>query len=82
MRGGTGKPYSGAIVFSLDGQWVASGGGLGLVKLWDVETGRLLSTLDGQMAQGLEAVALSPDGHWIAAGGDDDTVRLWRLEAK
>jgi WD40 repeat protein len=77
----SGKPYSGGIAFSLDGKWLAAGGGgPGEVRVWDTATGKLLSTLEGRITGGIESIALSPDGKWLAAGGDDDTARLWHSE--
>jgi WD40 repeat protein len=49
------------------------------VKLWDVATGKLLSTLKEKMEGGIETLAISPDGKLLAAGGDDNTVKVWRL---
>jgi len=50
----------------------------GQVKLWDVATGKLLSTLKEPLVGGIEALAVSADGKWLAAAGDDNTVKLWQ----
>jgi WD40 repeat protein len=83
MKGTAGKPYSGAIAMSPDGKWAAAGGGgPGIVRLWNLESGKLIQALEGEIEGGIESIALSPDGHWLAAAGDDDTARLWHWESK
>src|SRR5687768_5672773 len=49
------------IVFSPDGQRIASASKDHTVKLWDAQTGRLLQNLTGHQAPVL-AVAFSPNG--------------------
>ena len=75
------KPVAGyvmAMAFSADGvtlagagsNTVATGGfgGAGRVTLWDVETGKILRTLEGPTGRA-QAVAFSPDGRTVAAAG-------------
>jgi WD40 repeat protein len=65
------------VAFSPDGSRLASTG-RGLVRIWDVATGRELLTLIGHR-QGVTGVAWSPDGKRLVSNGVDDTVRLWDL---
>ena len=37
-----------SVYFSPDGQWVASGSDDATVRLWDVETGACVRTLEGR----------------------------------
>ena len=73
-----------SVTFSPDGLILASldedlGGNIdgAAIKLWDVETGQLLTILtDGTGFPGY-AVAFSPDGTKLASGSWDFTVKVW-----
>ena len=75
-------PESGAAVrgvaFSPDGSRALSGGADGLVRLWDVSTGKQLQVFKGH-TKAVNAVAYSPEGRRFLSGGDDRTIRLWAL---
>lgn len=63
-----------AVAASRDGRWMASGGGDGLVHLWDLgavsDEPVVLEGHDGDVL----ALAFSPDGRWLASASRDDTV--------
>ncbi|MGH3773775.1 MAG: hypothetical protein ACRDRW_20695 [Pseudonocardiaceae bacterium] len=71
-----------AVVFSLDGRTLASGGDDQTVRLWNVadpaHTAPLGAPLTGHTER-VKAVAFSPDGPTLATGGTDRTVRLWNV---
>jgi WD40 repeat protein len=48
------------------------------VYLWDAETGKVITSLQGHTAAVL-ALAFSPKGSTLATGSDDETVRLWDI---
>ena len=66
--------------FIRKGQFLLSGDLMGVLKQWDVASGKLVRTFDakplhtyegGQQVDygGVRALAVSPDGKWLAAGG-------------
>ena len=63
------------LAYSPDGEQLASAHGNRIV-LWDVATGRHLSTLDGHW-RAVNCLTYSPDGKQLASGGDDYSVRVW-----
>jgi len=80
-----------AAAGSPDGRTLATGTESGRVRLWDVETGLLLSPpialAHGKEHKTITALAFSPDGAWIAAGtdaepGSSSTVSVLPLRAE
>ena len=65
-----------SVAFSPDGALLASGSVDKTVRLWRVEDGELVCTLEGHTDEVLSA-AFSPDGALLASGSADKTVRLW-----
>ena len=56
------------------------GGGVDrYVRIWDIETGRLLRSLRGHTAD-IRALVFTPDGRTLASGSEDRTIRLWEPE--
>ncbi len=64
------------IAYSPDGRLLAAGGGRS-VWLWEVASGRLLSTLDDVHRGEIERLAFSPDGRLLASSSPDATVLVW-----
>ena len=58
------------VSFSPDGQWIASAGRDGQVGLWNVDDGKLVTTLKGEIGS-FFGIAFSPDGSLLAAAGGD-----------
>jgi WD40 repeat protein len=63
--------------FSPDGQTLVVVAGKGIVRQWDIATGRERATLPGQW--GSYYAVFSSDGRFLAAACDDDVVRVWDL---
>lgn len=68
-----------SVAFSLDGLTLTSGGNDRLVRMWDIETGRLLRSLRGH-TNNIRDVQYSPDGQILATASEDRTIRLWNPE--
>ena len=60
------------IAFSPDGQTLATGGRDNLVKIWHLEQGMLLATLQGH-SKFMQGIAFSRDGMRLATGSLDGT---------
>lgn len=73
-------PHSDAlrsVVVSSDGKKLAALSNDGLVKFWDLATGRELFTLKSHRVKGWLSLALSPDGKKLVTGGDENPVQFW-----
>jgi WD40 repeat protein len=68
-----------SLALSADGKLLVSGSWDQTIKLWHLETGKLIRTLKGHTDR-VCAIALSPDEQIIASGSADKTIKLWHLE--
>jgi RNA polymerase sigma factor (sigma-70 family) len=64
------------VAFAPDGKTLATSGRDGLVKLWDVASGRQLHTLERHCSWP-EALAWSREGRTVASASRDGLIRLW-----
>jgi serine/threonine protein kinase/DNA-binding SARP family transcriptional activator/WD40 repeat protein len=67
--------------FSHDERTLVTFGRDGVVRLWDVATGRQTTSLRGHAAGG-DWAGLSFDGATLASFADDDSVKVWTLRAR
>jgi WD40 repeat protein len=68
--------YGYAFSISPDTAELATGEDNGTIKLWKISEGRLIRTLDGNVAA-ISSLAFSSDGNTIASGAWDGSIRLW-----
>lgn len=64
-------------VFSPTASLLATGEGDGLIKLWNVASGRETGPPLRGHTSDVVALAFSPDGRWLASGGKDQRLWLW-----
>jgi len=68
-----------AVAFNVDGTLLASASFDQTVKIWKVDTAKLIRTLTEPESWVL-CLAVSPDGKILAAGGYDKTIRFWDFD--
>ena len=61
----------------MDGSRVVSGSLDKTVKVWNVETGELLHTLEGHSGW---VMSVAMDGSRVVSGSEDKTVKVWNVE--
>jgi WD40 repeat protein len=73
-----------AIDFSPDGKLMATGGGepsrSGEVKIWEVESGKLLRSLEGLHSDTVFGLKFSPDGSKLATASADKFLKVVRVD--
>ncbi|KAG2344712.1 WD40 repeat-like protein [Suillus weaverae] len=76
-----------AIALSPGGKTLASGNWNGEVKLWNIDTGKVIKTLTGH-TKGVWSVCWSPNGERVVSGHDETIVeaedgafRVWDVES-
>ncbi|MBD1896980.1 serine/threonine-protein kinase [Coleofasciculus sp. FACHB-129] len=69
-----------SIAISPDGQTLASGSNDKTIKLWQVDSGKLIHTLTGHSSW-VRSIAISPDGQTLASGSGDSTIKLWQVDS-
>ncbi len=68
-----------SVAFSPDDSTLATGSGVGEIRLWDVTSGKRIRELPGHKRI-TYSLDFSPDGKLLASGGHDDRVRIWDVQ--
>jgi WD40 repeat protein len=77
------KGHRGAIssvAMTSDGKRIVSGGEDRTVRIWSVETGAEIRTMNGHKSQ-VVCVAISPDGKRVVSGDKDKMIKIWDADS-
>jgi WD40 repeat protein len=66
------------VAFSPDGKYVATTGHSGTAMVWEVKTGKVVSSFKGHQTH-VFCVAFHPKGKYLATGDSDCNVKFWDL---
>jgi len=69
-----------SIVFSKNDMYLASAGEDNLINLWDVQTGKLITSFTENNVMELTSVIFSPDQKYLISGSQDKTIKYWNIE--
>ncbi len=64
----------------MDGRIAVSGSTDGTLRVWDVNSGQCLQTLEGHTVC-VDSLALSADSRIAVSGSEDGTLRVWNLQS-
>jgi len=67
-----------ALEFTPDGKRIVTGAADRSVKIWDVATQKILTSIAGH-SDAIYAVAFSPDGAQVATASYDRLIKLWEV---
>ncbi|MDB5349378.1 MAG: repeat-containing protein [Planctomycetota bacterium] len=70
-----------AVAFSPDSKLVAAAGADRAIRIWEVETGKLVSTIEDHADWVLD-IAFSPDGKRLASASRDKTAKVFDVAKK
>jgi WD40 repeat protein len=76
-----GKSEVWCVAVTADGRRAVSGSWDATVRVWDLDAGRCLATLEGHTST-VWGVAVTSDGRRAVSGSDDGTLRVWDLDAE
>ena len=74
----TGRPT--ALVYSPDGQFIASAERDATVYIWDTKTAKVIKPVLRGHVGAVRSVVFSPDGRFLVTGGSDSTIHVWDLK--
>jgi len=68
-----------AVDISPDGKYALGGGANGVIKLWNIDSGKEIKSYQAHPAglTGVFSACFSPDGKYILSSGSDAVIKLW-----
>jgi WD40 repeat protein/tRNA A-37 threonylcarbamoyl transferase component Bud32 len=69
-----------SVTFNRDGQQVVSGHSDGVLKVWDLATGKVILNFKGHTGV-VRSVAFNPSGKHLVSGSKDGTLKVWDAES-
>jgi WD40 repeat protein len=73
--------FTATIALSPDGKKVASGSDDGVVRLWDIDTGKVIATWTGHTKYIVSVCWNQDGGQVITTSHGDETTRVWDVES-
>jgi WD40 repeat protein len=68
------------VAITPDGRRAVSASWDNMLRVWDLESGQSLRTLEGHSRR-VSGVAITPDGRRAVSASNDNTLRVWDLES-
>jgi WD40 repeat protein len=69
-----------SVDFSIDGNYIYTGGNDGSIRVFETATGALVHTVPAAHADAVLSINLSANGRYLVSGAKDDKVRVWDLQ--
>lgn len=82
FNSGTRFPRVMSLLFSHDGKWIVTGHDGGAIRVWSLDTWRVVQEFQCCNRTWIRALALSPDGETLAIGAQSGQVVLWNMGAR
>lgn len=68
-----------SVVYSPDGQWLASASYDGSIKIWDAASGNHIRTLQDKELDAKTIIAFSPNSQQLASGSEHGIIEIWNM---
>lgn len=69
-----------SIAFSKNEKYLVSAAEDNLINLWDIQTGKLITSFSENNSKELTSVIFSPDQNYLISGSQDKTIKYWNIE--